>query len=116
VCVLLAIHDFLPTDIPLSIIPDDYDYSKTSVEVYGSTNMNFLSREQSRSRIDYNFHSNFMLQRQELHDTIVDYTLGTCVTLYKVAQGFARLPLSPWRFGEKKTPPTLEKNTSSVIF
>jgi len=76
-----AIYDSL-TDPPLFIIPDNYDFTKTSVEVYGSKDMNFLSREQSRSRIDYNFHSNFMSTRQELHDTIVDYTLGACTKTY----------------------------------
>mmetsp|Transcript_11176 Transcript_11176/g.13220 ORF Transcript_11176/g.13220 Transcript_11176/m.13220 type:complete len:380 (+) Transcript_11176:62-1201(+) len=56
---------------------DDYDYSKSTAEVYASDCLTFLPKyAAARGKLGYKYHTNPVLQRQALQDEIIEKMLN----------------------------------------
>lgn len=76
--------------------PDKYDYLKSTEENYCSPNAPFIGKYGSiRQNLDYNYHKHYSVERQEMHDLLIDQFLKTIVR-DRGGVSTCEAPLEPW--------------------
>lgn len=71
-----------------------YEYSKSTEENYCSPDSPFVGKySQVRSRLDYSYHMHYSVERQEMHDKLIDQFLTTIV---HDGERVCECPLEPW--------------------